>query len=77
MIASDVPGCREVVEEGRNGYLVPRGDAGALAERILQLAKDIPACAAMGRESRRIIEGDLSAAAVMAQTQMLYMRIMN
>lgn len=77
MIATDVPGCREVVVEGRNGYLVQRGDALALAEKILDLAKNIPVCMSMGQESRRIIEGDLSATAVMAQTQMLYMRVMN
>ncbi|MDB5490601.1 MAG: Lipid carrier : UDP-N-acetylgalactosaminyltransferase / Alpha,3-N-acetylgalactosamine transferase [Micavibrio sp.] len=77
MIVSDVPGCREVVEEGRNGHLVQPGDALALSEKILKLAGDLPACAEMGLESRKIVEGDLSAAAVMAQTQMLYMRIMN
>ena len=39
LIATDVPGCREVVRENWNGYLVPPADVDALAqamERLLQ-----------------------------------------
>lgn len=34
IIASDIPGCRETVDEGINGYLVPPRDPNALAEAI-------------------------------------------
>jgi glycosyltransferase involved in cell wall biosynthesis len=75
MIASDISGCREVVENGRNGYLTPEADAQALAEAILKIAADPEGCAAMGRESRKIVEGDLSAASVSQSIGALYRRI--
>ena len=39
IVASDVPGLREVVEPGRHGWLFPAGDARALAERIEPLLR--------------------------------------
>lgn len=38
LIATDVPGCRAVVEDGVNGYLCVAGDAGSLATAIGRLA---------------------------------------
>ncbi len=40
IIASDIPGCRHVVEAGKNGFLVPPRNARALAEVIAKLASD-------------------------------------
>lgn len=40
MVATDVPGCRDVVEDGRNGLIVPARDAEALAGAIARLADD-------------------------------------
>jgi phosphatidylinositol alpha-mannosyltransferase len=40
VVASDIAGYRDVVEDGVNGVLVPRGDATALAERLRDLALD-------------------------------------
>ncbi len=42
VVASDIAGYRDVVEHGRNGLLVPRGDATALAEALRDLALDAP-----------------------------------
>ncbi len=40
LIASDVPGCREVVQHEQNGLLVPARDAVALKQAILRLLRD-------------------------------------
>ncbi len=40
VIASDIPGYRDVVRDGRDGQLVPPGDALALAEALRALALD-------------------------------------
>lgn len=37
IITTDAPGCRETVEHGVNGLLVPPRDAGALAEAMIQM----------------------------------------
>lgn len=40
LVTTDVPGCREVVDDGVNGMLVPPRDAGLLAAAIRHLASD-------------------------------------
>jgi glycosyltransferase involved in cell wall biosynthesis len=40
IVATDIRGCREVVEDGRTGLLVPVRDAGALEAAIDRLAGD-------------------------------------
>jgi len=42
IVATDVRGCREVVDDGATGMLVPRGDAAALAAAVEALAGDAP-----------------------------------
>ncbi len=52
LIATDVPGCREVVENGRNGLLVPWKNSQALAEAMLWMIRHRTSWAVMGRASR-------------------------
>jgi phosphatidylinositol alpha-mannosyltransferase len=40
VVASDIAGYRDVVRDGRDGLLVPPGDAVALGEALLELASD-------------------------------------
>ena len=56
-LASDSPGLRESVRHGQTGYLVPHGDANALAERMLALAADAALVARLGRAARTFAEG--------------------
>jgi glycosyltransferase involved in cell wall biosynthesis len=53
VITTDSVGCRETVEDGVTGWLVPPRDAAALADRMLRLlATDPAARARMGRAAR-------------------------
>jgi glycosyltransferase involved in cell wall biosynthesis len=52
IVTTDVPGCREVVVDGVNGYLVPPRDATALAQALASLLQDPRTCERMGREAR-------------------------
>ncbi len=57
IITTDIPGCREMVDEGKNGYLVPAKDATALTRAMLAYL-DLPheRKAAMGRAGRDMAE---------------------
>jgi glycosyltransferase involved in cell wall biosynthesis len=52
VVASQVGGVAEVVEDGRQGLLVPPEDPAALAKAILAILEDPPAAAAMGEAGR-------------------------
>lgn len=54
IITTDAPGCREPIEPGRNGFLVPVRDAGALAEAMAQFLHHPALAARMGQRSREI-----------------------
>jgi len=56
-IASDSPGLRDSVRDGETGYLVPHGDVGALAARMLEFAGSPALVARSGGAARRFAEG--------------------
>lgn len=53
IVATDIRGCRQVVDHGRTGLLVPPRDSGALAEAISSLIGDPARRAAMGEAARK------------------------
>jgi len=56
IVTADVPGCRETVADGQNGYLVlPRAPT-ALTRALLAFIERPERIATMGRESRRLAE---------------------
>jgi len=55
-LASDSPGLRESVRHAETGFLVPHGDARALADRMLDLAADPGLVARLGRGARSFAE---------------------
>ncbi|MFD1873799.1 glycosyltransferase family 4 protein [Hymenobacter bucti] len=57
LITTNVPGCRETVEHGRNGYLCQVRSADDLAAKLLQMAQLPPQrLAVMGAASRELAE---------------------
>jgi L-malate glycosyltransferase len=55
VIVSEIPGNRDVVEDGVNGLLTPVGDASALAATLMRLLDDEPLRAALGQAARSTI----------------------
>lgn len=51
IITTDVPGCRETVTDGKNGFLVPKGDHVALAESMERFLKNPELLIEMGQAS--------------------------
>ena len=67
LIATDVPGCREVVEDGVNGFLCRANEPESLAQAMLRLAElSADRRSAMGSESRRKVEERFSESVVIA-----------
>ena len=60
IITCDSVGCRDTVEDGVNGFLVPPQSPAQIAEKIDRLLSDIPLRVRMGKESRRIAIRDYS-----------------
>jgi glycosyltransferase involved in cell wall biosynthesis len=56
VITTDAPGCRETVTPGDNGFLVPVGDAAALAAAMERFILEPGLAAAMGARSRSLAE---------------------
>jgi len=54
IITSDTPGCREVVKNGVNGFLVPTKDVDALADCMFKLIRKPHLIKKMGNERRKI-----------------------
>ena len=55
LLASDVPGAREVVRDGETGVLFPTGDKAALAELTLKLADAAAWRVELGRQARAAV----------------------
>lgn len=60
VVASRVGGVPEVVDDGVSGFLVPAGDAGALAERLDALCDDVELRARLGRAGRERVAREFS-----------------
>jgi glycosyltransferase involved in cell wall biosynthesis len=56
IVTTDMPGCRETVVDGENGFLVPAKDAPALAQAMERFILQPELLAPMGRRSRQIAE---------------------
>lgn len=56
IVTCDVPGCREAVTDGANGFLVPPRDPAALAAAIERFIAEPSMLINMGCESRRMAE---------------------
>jgi len=56
IITTDMPGCRETVVEGVNGFMVPVRNPEALAQAMLRFIEQPSLISQMGAESRRMAE---------------------
>ena len=56
IITTDVPGCRETVIDGKNGFIVPKWNPQALAEKMIYLIENPKKIAEMGEQSYKIAQ---------------------
>lgn len=72
MVATDAPGCREIVIAGETGLLVPIEDPQALAHAIAELAASKDLRLRYGKAARQLVVEKMSAQAIGAATVALY-----
>jgi glycosyltransferase involved in cell wall biosynthesis len=76
LIATDVPGCRDVARPGVNALLVPLDDSQALADAIERLALDGELRRKFGHASRELVEREFASARIGHDVVSLYRQLL-
>jgi glycosyltransferase involved in cell wall biosynthesis len=76
IVATDVPGCREIARENVNALLVPADDVVALAEAIARLAHDAELRRRFATQGRAIVEREFSSERVGTEIVAIYDRLL-
>ncbi len=71
IVATNVGSIKEVVTDGRTGFLVPPGDAAALTTRVVELLSDPLRAQAMGAAAREVVVADWSVDAMVHRYERL------
>jgi glycosyltransferase involved in cell wall biosynthesis len=74
IITTDVPGCRDVVDHGRSGLLVPLHDSRAIQLALLLLLEHPELARSFGKAARRKVEADFQVTLVNERTLDQYER---
>jgi L-malate glycosyltransferase len=72
VVATDCGGNKELVREGETGYVVPIGDAKALADAVVALVRQPETARQYGANGRRVIESTHRPEQVAARFAALY-----
>jgi glycosyltransferase involved in cell wall biosynthesis len=76
MVATDSPGCNEVVEDGVNGFLTQVGDGAELTRALRRLIDDPELRSGFGRNSRERVAERFDLSVIAAQTRQLYHQLL-
>ena len=77
IVATDIAGCRGVVEDGESGFLVPVKDSDKLAASINALCRDAELRKKMGQRGRQIILNGFTSEIVTRRTFDVYMSLLD
>lgn len=76
VVASDVGGVAESVNDGVTGFLVPKGDSVVLADRLGRLVGDAALRQQMGRAGREVYEREFAFDVMYRRTQRVYQDVL-
>lgn len=77
IVAADVPGCREIVRHGENGWLVPARSSAALADALRNLIEHPGLRRSMGLRSRELAVAGFSKRKVNEETLAVYRELLS
>ena len=76
IVATRMPGCNDVIEDGRGGYLVPPRSPDALAARILDLVVNPNNAQAMARAAADLVRREFGLKLIVARYAGLYRNLL-
>ena len=76
VVATNVGGTPEIIEDGKHGLLVPPGDAGALADSICTLLENPLLAARLSSQARKRVEAEFSFDNMVRETEGLYAELL-
>lgn len=77
VVTTDAPGCRDAIDSGITGLLVPVRNATALAEALNGLINDPARCQAMGNAGRALAESAFDVRQVVATHLRIYQQLID
>jgi glycosyltransferase involved in cell wall biosynthesis len=77
VVATDIPGNRDLVVDGETGYLVPLGDRAGFARRTNKLLEDRDLARRLGEAGRRRVLGEFSVEKMVARHADLYRELLS
>ncbi|WP_103027989.1 glycosyltransferase family 4 protein [Salinibacter altiplanensis] len=72
IVTTDMPGCREIVHDGKNGLLVPPKDSKSLAGALKEVISNPEKRTEMGAYGRRLVKDEFSLERVVQDTMDVY-----
>jgi len=76
VVTTDVPGCRDAIEPGRTGVLVPARDPVALADALQQLIENAEVRKKMGKAGRELAEREFKIEKIVAEHLKIYRELL-
>jgi glycosyltransferase involved in cell wall biosynthesis len=76
VITTDMPGCRDAIEPGKSGILIPPRNVAALADAIVELLADPERRRRMGAAGRELAEREYSIEGVVAKHLAIYQSVL-
>jgi glycosyltransferase involved in cell wall biosynthesis len=77
VVTTDVPGCRDAIDPGVTGLLVPVRNATALADALKELINDPARCQALGNAGRALAERAFDVRQVVAAHLRIYQELID
>jgi glycosyltransferase involved in cell wall biosynthesis len=75
IVATDIDGVREVIQDGETGLLVPPANPEKLAEAILRLLQDKNLARKLGENAKATIPASFPLSKMIEETEQLYLRL--
>ena len=76
-VVTDIRGCRQAVDDGKTGTIIPVRDPRALADAVLDLLRDPEKRHRMGRAARLKAEAEFDERGIFAKVLATYERLLN